>query len=64
MLFIDQEKCIDCEACTHECPTSTIFMDANLPEQWKEYQALNAEMAPLCPGIFEKKEPLQKSSNT
>ena len=36
----------------------------NAPEQWKEYQALHAEMAPLCPRIFEKKAPLQKSSNT
>ena len=56
MLFIDPEKCIDCEACTHECPTGAIFMDINLPDPWKEYQALNAEMVPLCPGICEKKE--------
>lgn len=55
MLFIDPDKCTDCEACASECPTSAIFHEDNLPEMWKEYQALNAEMVSLCPGICEKK---------
>jgi ferredoxin len=38
-----------------ECPVAAIFHADNLPEAWKDYTALNAEMAPQCPGISEKK---------
>jgi len=31
----------------------------NLPEQWKEYTQLNAEMAPLSPVITDKLESLE-----
>ena len=42
-------------------PGSKRFLPpANLPEQWKDYTALNAEMSPQCPVITEKKEPLVK----
>jgi ferredoxin len=41
-----------------ECPVEAIFLDENVPEEWKEYIALNAEMAPQCPVITEKKTPL------
>lgn len=61
MLFIDPDKCIDCECCVQECPTSAIFMDVNLPDAWKEYKALNAEMAPQCPSIVETQMPLCQS---
>jgi len=36
-------------------------MDVNLPDAWKEYKALNAEMAPQCPSIVEKQTPLCQS---
>ena len=39
---------------------SAIFHEDNLPEQWKDFTALNAEMAPQCPVITEKKEPLKQ----
>ena len=58
MLVIDPEECIDCGACTPECPVEAIFLDDNVPPQWHEFIALNAEMAPLTPGIFERKSPL------
>jgi ferredoxin len=35
-----------------------IFHEDNLPEEWAEFKQLNAEMAPQCPRITEKKEPL------
>jgi ferredoxin len=35
-----------------------IFHEDNLPEEWAEFKELNAEMAPKCPNITEKKEPL------
>ena len=58
MLYIDPESCIDCEACMHECPVEAIFHDDNVPAEWREYIALNAEMTPKCPVITERKEPL------
>lgn len=58
MLYIHPDECIDCEACVPECPVEAIFLDENVPEEWKEYTPLNAEMAPKCPVITEKKTPL------
>lgn len=61
MLFIDPDPCIDCGACDPECPTSAIFQDVNVPKQWTEYIALNAEMAEQYPNITEKQTPLCES---
>jgi ferredoxin len=58
MLFIDPDPCIDCCACAPECPTEAIFQDDEIPEQWAEYIALNAEMAERSPNITEKQTPL------
>ena len=58
MLYIHPEECIDCEACVPECPVEAIFHEDNVPEEWKGFTELNAEMAPQCPSITEKKEPL------
>jgi ferredoxin len=35
-----------------------IFHQDNVPEEWKPFIELNAEMAPQCPVITEKKTPL------
>jgi ferredoxin len=43
MLYIDPDECIDCGACTPECPVDAIFDENELPEQWAEYTAKNAE---------------------
>jgi len=59
LLYIHPDECIDCEACVPECPVEAIFHEDNLPEQWKEYAALNAEMARQSPNIAEKQEPLE-----
>jgi len=58
MLFIDPVECIDCDACVHECPTEAIFPDDAVPDKWREYIALNAEMVSQCPNITEKKTPM------
>ena len=55
ILYIHPEECIDCEACVPECPVEAIFHEDNLPDDWKEFIALNAEEAPKCPVINEKK---------
>ena len=57
-LYIHPDECIDCEACVPECPVEAIFHEDNVPSEWQEFVALNAEMAPQCPVITEKKEPL------
>ena len=58
MLYIDPDECIDCEACVPECPVEAIYLDESVPEQWSRYVELNAEMAPQCEPITEKKKPL------
>ena len=58
MLYIDPESCIDCDACRVECPVEAIFYEDNVPAQWKQFVALNAEMAAKTPSITEKKTPL------
>ena len=60
MLYIDPVECIDCDACLHECPVDAIFPEADVPEQWREYVELNAEMAAVSPPIYEQKAPLAK----
>jgi ferredoxin len=37
---------------------SAIFYEDNVPPEWKDYIALNREMAAICPPIVEKKAPL------
>ncbi len=61
MLYIHPEECIDCEACVPECPVEAIFLEDNLPEEWAEFTALNAELSTQCEVITEKKEPLVDS---
>ena len=50
MLYIHPEECIDCEACVPECPVEAIFHEDNLPDEWKDFTALNAEESPQVPG--------------
>src|SRR3954447_15052937 len=59
MLFIDPDDCIDCDACTPECPVQAIFHEDNVPDAWREYIALNAEEAPRHPPITERKAPME-----
>lgn len=43
MLYIDPNECIDCGLCEPECPVDAIFMEDELPDQWKDYAQKNAE---------------------
>ncbi len=58
MLYIDPTECVDCDACVSECPVEAIFHEDNVPAEWREFIALNAEMAAQCPPITCKKPPL------
>jgi ferredoxin len=62
MLYIDPESCIVCDQCIPECPVEAIFAEDDVPEDQREFIALNAEMSQTCPQIVEKKQPLASSS--
>ena len=60
-LVIHPDECIDCGACEPVCPTKSIFPESDLPEKWKEYTKLNAELSTKWPNIAEKKQPLPEA---
>ena len=43
MLYIEPDECIDCGACEPECPVEAIFTEEDVPDEWKEYTAVNAQ---------------------
>src|SRR5437868_12618721 len=45
MLYIDPDECVCCGACVPECPVEAIIWDVDVPEQMRDYVALNAEMS-------------------
>ena len=71
MLVIDPDECIDCGACEPECPTTAIFSEDDLPENWAEYQEINAKLSTLKKGdgealwpvITKKKDPAPDADN-
>jgi ferredoxin len=42
-LYIDPVNCIDCGACVPVCEASAIFPEAELPENFANFTAKNAE---------------------
>ncbi len=43
MFYIDPVECIDCAACVPACPVGAIFIEADVPEKWTAYVALNRD---------------------
>jgi len=43
MLYIDPETCIDCGACTPECPVEAIYADDEVPAGQEKWLEINAE---------------------
>ncbi len=60
-LVIHPDECIDCGACEPVCPTKAIFPESDLPEKFKEYVALNADLSTKWPNISEKANPLPEA---
>jgi ferredoxin len=58
MLYINPETCIDCDVCVAQCPVEAIYPEEQVPEQWREYIAINAEGAARYPTLSGKKDPL------
>lgn len=57
-LVIDPEECIDCTLCVAECPVEAIFAEDDVPDDQRDYIALNAELAKVWKVIIEKKDAL------
>jgi ferredoxin len=43
MLYIHPDECVDCDACVPVCPVTAIFPEDDLPGEWKQFTAVNAE---------------------
>jgi ferredoxin len=50
-LVINPDECIDCALCEPECPVNAIYSEDDLPEKYKEFLQLNAELAANWPNI-------------
>lgn len=57
-LVIDPEECIDCTLCVAECPAEAIFAEDDVPDDQREYIALNAELSKLWKVIVERHDAL------
>jgi ferredoxin len=42
-LYIDADDCIDCGACTPECPVEAIFHEDAVPTAWQSFIQLNVD---------------------
>ena len=60
-LAIDPEECIDCSLCVAECPAEAIFAEDDVPDDQRDFIALNAELAKNWPVITEKKPALPEA---
>ncbi len=43
MLYIQPDECVDCGACEPACPVTAIFYEDDVPAEWKQFNAVNAE---------------------
>ena len=57
MLVIDPDECIDCAVCVPECPVNAIYADDEVPDDQKQFVALNTELAKKWPAITDTKDP-------
>lgn len=55
-LVINPDECIDCALCEPECPVKAIFSEDELPEKYKEFIELNADLSREWPNINVRKD--------
>ncbi len=56
-LVIDPTECIDCAVCVPECPVEAIYHEDEVPQDQREFIALNKELAAQWPAITSSKRP-------
>src|ERR1700712_358513 len=56
MLVIDPDECIDCTLCVAECPVEAIFAEDEVPENQRDFIALNAELSRQWKPLLERKD--------
>src|SRR5450631_1130862 len=54
-LVIDPDECIDCTLCVAECPVDAIFAEDDVPDDQKDFTAINAELSKVWKPIIERK---------
>jgi len=54
-LVIDPEECIDCTLCVPECPAEAIFAEDDVPDEQRDFIAINAKLAKNWPTLTERK---------
>ena len=55
-LAIDPNGCIDCAVCVPECPENAIYAEDDVPEDQRQFIAINAELAKIWKPITKSKE--------
>jgi len=40
--YIDPAVCIECEQCVLVCPVDAVFLDKELPDEWRSFETVNA----------------------
>ena len=50
-LTIDPDECIVCAVCIPECPVNAIYAEEDVPEDQRDFIALNVELAKQWPAI-------------
>ena len=43
MLYIQPDECVDCGACEPVCPVEAIYYEDDVPAEWTEFTAHNAD---------------------
>lgn len=53
-LAIDPDECIDCTLCVAECPVEAIYAEDDVPDNQRDFVALNAELSKIWNTLTEK----------
>ena len=57
-LVIDPDECIDCAVCIPECPVNAIYAEEDVPEDQRDFIAINRELSQLWPTITKRTDSL------
>ena len=60
-LAIDPDGCIDCAVCVPECPENAIYAEDDVPEDQRQFIAINAELAKIWKPITKSKDSMPEA---